>query len=191
MDSSGPLLIALYLRDVSGLVTAGTPSLCAASPAIKATDSRQLTQAVGGMEMLRFEWEQWWSQLLGTFPGLPPELTPPDFPGFDGNAALQRLLQAHFGAALNWSRERLSEYQLLASQRETLGNPKILAQLVQERELELGRNARDFNLSIVELPLAEPRAWFLEPNRMVMSQELLGDPEVFRSYVQPVVEILV
>lgn len=190
MDTSGPLLIALYLRDASGLIAAGTPALSCAEPQVKAADSRQLTQAVGGMDMLRFEWEQWWSQLLGTFPGKPPELNPPDFSDFAGNPALQRILQAHFGSALTWTRERISDYQLLAAQRETMGETKILAKLVQDRELELGRNSRDFTLSILELPLAEPRAWFLEPDRMIMSQQLLSDPEVFRSYVQPVVEML-
>lgn len=190
MDTSGPLLIALYLRDVSGLTGAGTPALSAAEPAVKAVDPGQLTRAVGGPDMLRFEWEQWWSQLLGTFPGRPPEFNPPEFLDFDGNPALQRLLQAHFGSASAWARERISDYELSAARRETMGETKILAQLVQDRELELGRNSRDFTLSILELPLAERRAWFLEPNRMLMSQNLLDSPETFASYVQPVVEML-
>ncbi|WP_179389161.1 hypothetical protein [Psychromicrobium silvestre] len=191
VDISAPLLIALYLRDASGLNGAGVPLLSAVHPQVKAVEPYQLTHQVGGMESLRFEWEQWWAQLLGNFPGGPPELVPPDFNEFAGNPALQRVLQAHFGAALNWSRERIAEYRQLASRRETMGELKILAQLVQDRELELGRNARDFTLSIVELPLFEPRAWFMEPNRLVMSQSLLDDPEIFRSYVQPVVEMLV
>ena len=51
--------------------------------------------------------------------------------------------------------------------------------------------ARDFSLTIIELPLAEPRAWYLEPDKILMSQELLSEPELFRSYVQPVVDLLV
>jgi hypothetical protein len=39
--------------------------------------------------------------------------------------------------------------------------------------------------------LTEPRAWYLEPDKIIMSNELLTQPEVFRSYVQPVVELLV
>lgn len=190
MDTSTPLLIALYLRDVSGLVSAGTPALSALEPPVKLIDPRQLTQAVGGPELLRFEWEQWWAQLLGVFPGKAPELEPPQFNGFEGNPALQRVLQAHFGAALTWAQERTSDYQLLAAERETMGETKLLAKLVQDRELELGRNSRDFTLRIVELPLAQPRAWFVEPDRMLMSQELLGQPQLFTSYVQPVIEML-
>ncbi len=191
MDASAPLMIALYLRDASGLIGAGMPSISAIHPPIKAVEPHQLTSQVGGMESLRFEWEQWWAQLLGVFPGRPPQLTAPDFQEFAGHPALQRVVQAHFGAALDWTRQQLAQYELMAAQRETMGDLKILAQLVQDRELELGRNARDFNLSILELPIAEQRAWFLEPNRIVMSQHLLDDPEVFRSYVQPVVEMLV
>lgn len=191
MDISAPLLIALYIRDASGLTGAGMPSISAIHPAVKSAEPHQLTQQVGGLASLRFEWEEWWAQLLGTFPGRPPQLTPPNFEEFAGNPALQRVMQAHFGAALNWARQQMTEYELMASRRETMGELKILAQLVQDRELELGRNAREFSLSILEVPIAEPRAWFLEPNRMVMSQHLLDDPEAFRSYVQPVVEMLV
>ena len=57
--------------------------------------------------------------------------------------------------------------------------------------LEVGRGSRDFTLTIIELPLSEPRAWYLEPDKIIMSHELLTQPEVFRSYVQPVVELLV
>jgi hypothetical protein len=57
--------------------------------------------------------------------------------------------------------------------------------------MELGRSARDFTLTIVEMPLAEQRAWFIEPDRLIMSQHLLDDHQAFLSYVQPVVELLV
>jgi hypothetical protein len=56
--------------------------------------------------------------------------------------------------------------------------------------MEVGREARDFNLTIIELPLNEERAWYLEPDKILMSHNLMSQPELFRSYVQPVVEIL-
>ncbi|HSU70955.1 MAG TPA: hypothetical protein VLI70_05810 [Micrococcaceae bacterium] len=191
MDTSGPMLIALYLRDVAGLAGAGTPALSAAAPPVRAADPHQLIAHVGGMDALREQWEQWWKLLQEHHPEMLPELAPPQFSAFGEASALQRVLQAHFGAALTWARERQAEYRQLASQRETLGATDILGELVQDREMELGRNARDFTLTILELPLAEPRAWFMEPSRLIMSQHLLDDPENFRSYVQPVVELLV
>jgi hypothetical protein len=72
-----------------------------------------------------------------------------------------------------------------------LGGHKVLADMVQNREMELGRSSRDFTLTIVEMPLAEQRAWFIEPDRLIMSQHLLDDQQNFLSYVQPVVELLV
>ncbi len=184
-------MIALYLRELASLAGAGEPSLCAAEPPAHSTDPHRLVAEFGGTATLRQEWEQWWTLLLRHYPKMYPELAAPDFPAFSDVPALQRLLQAHFGAALSWARERQSEYTLLAAGRETLGATSVLAELVQDREMELGRNARDFTLTIVELPLAEPRAWFLEPDRLLMSSRLLDDQLNFRSYVQPVVELLV
>ena len=63
--------------------------------------------------------------------------------------------------------------------------------MVEDRLLDVGRARKDFSLTIIELPLAEPRAWYLEPDKIIMSHELLSQPELFRSYVQPVVDLLV
>jgi hypothetical protein len=191
MDTSGPLMLALYLRDVTGLGAVGFPAVAPAQPAIRAADASQLTAKVGGVAALRTEWEQWWADLLQHHPRMRPELAPPMFTAFSHRPALQRALQAHFGSALSWARERQSEYARLSAKRESLGATDILAELVQDREMELGRNARDFSLTILELPLAEPRAWLMEPDRILMSQHLLDDQQNFRSYVQPVVELLV
>lgn len=191
MDTSGPMLIALYVRDAAGLTGAGLPAVSKASPPIHPADHQQLTAQVGGIPALRTEWEAWWHQLLREYPAQTSDLAPPSFPAFSNSPALRRVLQAHFGTALSWARERRSEYLRLVAEREVNGSSRILSDLVQDREMEIGRSARDFELTIIELPLNEPRAWFLEPNRMVMSESLMEDHELFRSYVQPVVELLV
>ncbi|MBW4095684.1 MAG: hypothetical protein HIU81_10085 [Acidobacteria bacterium] len=191
MDTSGPLMVALYIRDVAGLTNAGIPQVSSAEPGVRAADPRALVSKVGGMDALHEQWEQWWKQLVANHPAMQPELSPPWFGAFSQTPALQRVLQAHFGAALTWARDRQREYYRLAEAREISGAPEILRDLVQDRELELGRHARDFSLTIVELPLSEPRAWYLEPSAILMSQSLLNEPEEFRSYVQPVVELMV
>lgn len=191
MDTCGPMLIALYLRDVAGLVGAGTPALSDVAPTVNASDHSMLISGVGGTDALRDQWEFWWGRLLQQVPGTQEALTPPNFPELAGMPALQRVAHAHFGAALTWSREQTHVYSVLAQQRETLGEHKILADLVQNREMELGRCARDFTLTIVEVPLAEQRAWFIEPNRLIMSSHLLDDQASFCSFVRPVVELLV
>ncbi|WP_269937399.1 hypothetical protein [Arthrobacter sp. HY1533] len=192
MDTCPLMLMALYLRDVAGLVGAGTPSLSHVAPTVRPADHTMLTHGVGGTDALRDQWEVWWGRLLHNLPEPSQQaLTPPEFPELAGMPALQRVAHAHYGAALTWSREQAQLYSMMAAQRETLGGHKILADLVQNREMELGRSARDFTLTIVEVPLAEQRAWFIEPDRLIMSSHLLEDQEVFRSYVQPVVELLV
>ncbi|MEO8219973.1 MAG: hypothetical protein ABI563_04230 [Specibacter sp.] len=191
MDTCSPMLTALYIRDVAGLDGAGTPALSHVAPTVRPADHSMLTSGVGGAEALRDQWEVWWNRLLANFPDNQQKLTPPDFPELAGMPALQRVAHAHYGAAVTWSREQAQLYALMAAQRETLGGHKILADLVENRELELGRRAREFTLSIVEVPLAEQRAWFIEPNRLIMSSHLLDDPQAFCSYVQPVVELLV
>jgi hypothetical protein len=190
-DTSGQLLIALYLKDVAGLTGAGTPALCAARPEVRRADPRQLTAHVGGIGALRTQWEQWWSLLLAEDPQIMSALAPPSFPAFGDSPALQKLLQAHFGAAMTWARERISEYNLLAREREASGRDKLISRLVQDREMELGRSARSFELKLIELPLSEPRAWYVEPDRVLLCDTLLDDEQGFRSYIQPIIEMLV
>ncbi|MET4588997.1 hypothetical protein [Arthrobacter sp. 754] len=190
-DTSGPLMIALFVRDTAGLDGAGHPALSHASPKIRPSDHSHLTAEVGGLSALKTEWEAWWEQLLKAYPQTSPELTPPEFEAFGNSPALQRVLQAHFGAALTWARERRSEYARLEAERVASGSDQLLGEMVGDRLMEVGRKARDFNLTIIELPLDEQRAWYLEPDKILMSHELMSQPELFRSYVQPVVEILV
>ncbi|HCC40388.1 MAG TPA: hypothetical protein DEQ49_10865, partial [Arthrobacter bacterium] len=85
----------------------------------------------------------------------------PDFEEFGNSPALQRVLQAHFGAALTWARERRSEYALLEAERVASGTDQLLGDMVDDRLLEVGRGSRDFSLTIIELPLNEQRAWYL------------------------------
>lgn len=190
-DTSGPMMIALYVRDTAGLNGVGRPALSHIKPKVRPAAHSQLTADVGGEAALKTEWEAWWAQLLKAHPHTAPELTPPDFEAFGNSPALQRVLQAHFGAALTWARERRSEYAELEAERAASGAEQLLEDMVDDRLLEVGRDARDFNLTIIELPLSEQRAWFLEPDKIIMSHHLMSQPELFRSYVQPVVEILV
>lgn len=190
-DTSGHMLVALYLRDVAGLAGAGSPAVSPVVPTVRTADPGQLTANVGGPSALRDQWEQWWEDLVRDRPGNATKLTPPSFPAFAGSPALQRLLQAHFGAAMSWSRARMAEYGKMAEEREAKGKSGLVRELVQDREMELGRAARSFELKLIELPLGEPRAWFVEPDRILMSQTLMDDETTFRSYVQPIVELVV
>lgn len=190
MDTSGPLMIALFVRDAAGLDGAGHPALSHAAPKVRRADHSHLTADVGGQSALKTEWEAWWEQLLKAYPQTSPELSPPEFEAFGNSPALRRVLQAHFGTALTWARDRRSEYARLEAERVASGADQLLGDIVDDRLMEVGRGSRDFTLTIIELPLDEQRAWYLEPDKMIMSHNLMSQPELFRSYVQPVVEIL-
>lgn len=190
MDTCQPMLVALYLRDAAGLEGAGQPALPHVAPAVRASDHSLLVSSVGGNAALRYQWELWWEGLLSGYPTAS-ALTAPDFPELAALPALQRVAHAHHGAALDWAQERAQRYARLTAQRQSLGGHRIVTELVQNRELELGRNARDFTLNIVEVPLTQQRAWFIEPDKIIMGSHLLDAPDVFCSYVQPVVEQLV
>lgn len=185
-DSSSVLLFALYLRDCAGLEAAGSPQLPPMAPPVRRADPSQLVHAAGGLTVLRIEWETWWHQLVGNC--FEAEATAPHFPELDSLPAVQLLAQAHYGAGLDWVRERQEEYASLA--RRGSREADLFNQLVQERELELGRDARPFRLQVVELPLSDARAWFVEPGTLLMSQDLAADPPTFTSYVGPVIELL-
>src|SRR6185295_857714 len=126
MDTSGPMLIALYVRDAAGLDTAGHPALCHVAPKIRASDHSHLIAEVGGTAALKTEWEAWWEQLLKAYPEMSPELSPPGFRAFSNSPAIRRVLQAHFGAALSWARERRGEYLAVEAEREAAGGVQLL-----------------------------------------------------------------
>ncbi|MUK02642.1 hypothetical protein GM708_12320 [Vibrio cholerae] len=190
VDTSQVLLVALYLRDAAGLEGVGRPSLPPVVPTVRRVDTRRLMEAVGGPAVLRVEWEAWWHSLLArriSDAALP---LPPRFETLDGMEALKALLRAHVGAAMDWAEERCAEYALHAGARGADSMEYLLARIVQERELELGRSARRFTLQVVELPLRVHRAWWVEPDKLLMCQELFDDERSFRSYVEPVVRML-
>lgn len=191
MDTSGPMLLALYLKDTAGLVGAGFPPLAPAAPRVHEYDHHQITQHVGGVDALRRQWEAWWASLLDHHPAMIPAVEPPDFTAFSAAPALQRSLQAHFGGALTWTQERQLDYEELEAKREARGDTQILQQLVAARQLEVGPDAKDFALTLIELPLAEDRAWLVDSNKVIMSQSLMDDSETLQSFLAPVIEMLV
>lgn len=190
VGSSLSMCFALYLRDCAGLGAIGFPAVSPLKPPVRCTDPRQVVHAVGGVTALRVEWEAWWYELVagrGEDRALP---TPPDFPELDAMPALQRYTHAHYGTALTWTQESDEARRQRELARAADGTELGFGELVRERELELGRPARNFRLDVVELPLSETRAWFVEPDMLILSEDLKQDEAAFRSYVQPVVEFI-
>ncbi|GAA2172068.1 hypothetical protein GCM10009784_01070 [Arthrobacter parietis] len=184
------MCFALYLRDCAGLGVIGKPAVSPVKPPVRCLNPRQVVHAAGGVPALRVEWEAWWYQLVAGYGNGTVLPTPPDFPELDSMPALQRLTHAHYGTALEWTQERDASWCEREQQRMHDVGQRRFGDLVRERELELGRPARNFSLSVVELPLSEDRAWYVEPDMLILSEDLYDDEATFRSYVQPVVEII-
>jgi hypothetical protein len=190
VDTSEVLLVALYLRDCAGLRGIGRPALPPLLPPVRRMDARRLTEPFGGPAALRVEWEAWWHRLLRDPVRDAVLPVPPRFEALDGMEALKALLRAHAGAATAWAEERCADYALHAGSRGADSMEYLLARMIQERELELGRAARRFTLQVVELPLGVRRAWWVEPDKLLMCQELFDDEPSFRSYLEPVIRML-
>ncbi|KQO03964.1 hypothetical protein ASF21_07070 [Arthrobacter sp. Leaf234] len=190
VDTSEVLLVALYLRDCADFRGLGRPALPPVTPAVRPVDLRRLVEPVGGSATLRVEWEAWWHSLLSHRISDAVLPVPPRFEALDGMEALKALLRARVGAATDWAEERCAEYALHAGSRGAESIEYLLSRMIQERELELGRAARRFTLQVIELPLGVRRAWWVEPDKLLMCQELFDDEQSFRSYVEPVIRML-
>jgi hypothetical protein len=66
-----------------------------------------------------------------------------------------------------------------------------IVDVVRDREHELRRQAGYFRLDIAVLPLAEPGAWIVGPNSIVISQSMRENSAAFRAWFRPIVEALV
>ncbi|GER21793.1 hypothetical protein NCCP1664_02900 [Zafaria cholistanensis] len=195
----GQMLLALYLRDLAQINPVGHPVLCPLDPPVKPAAAAEIGPHAAAE--LRQEWQRWWHRLLRSDGNLGSSaaaqaqelagaLDAPAFGRFNDSPTLQHLLRAHYGAAFDWTRERLEEYRGNGAVPATRGRD-LVERMIQDRELEVDRAAPPFRLALLELPLAEPRAWFVEPATVILSRDLPRDEGLFRSYLQPVVDLLV
>lgn len=187
-QSHGQMLLALYVRDLAGIEHPGAPEIAPLAPLVKPHAAGEASGYRTGE--LRQEWQDWWHRILNHDPGIEGMFSPPGFPYFDDSPTLQRILRAHYGSALSWSRERLAEYSRVSSDHHASGRRQLLEEMIADRALELERAPRPMHLKMVELPLAQRRAWFVEPDTVILSQDLPRDADLYRSFLEPVIRFL-
>lgn len=182
------MLLALYVRDLAGIHPVGTPEISPLSPTVKPSAAHE----AGRHEPteLRQEWQSWWEAILAGSSDRE-ESEEPDFSCFDDSPTLQELMRAHYGSAISWAEDRITEYEALARRHARNGRRTLLERMIDEQIMEMEREPRAFTLNLVELPLTEPRAWFVEPSTVILSQHLIEDPDLYRSYLQPVIKFLI
>lgn len=185
-DIHKEMLLALYIRDLAAIEPMGTPALAPLSPKVKPSAASELAKGTAGE--LRQEWQTWFERILREgLISLDLEYEP-DFIQFADSPTLQQLLRAHYGSAYSWTQSRMGEYQDYC-RKNTSERSTLVSQVFFELELN-SAGASDVHLHLVELPLAEPRAWFVEPNTVLISQSLVHDAELFRSYLGPIISMI-
>ena len=90
----------------------------------------------------------------------------------------------HHQAALAWAEARKLEFFALTTAR---AHRRIEWEVVKLEERHIGRTVRPFNLDLRVLPLAEPWAWRLAPDRALMSLSMCRDRAAYRSWLTAVV----
>jgi hypothetical protein len=205
-DEPQSLLMALYVRDASGLRPQVDPDIPSLEPAVPFREKPSAVDRVASAQ-----WGDWWQQLLdgGGFwpdhlsPTDLPRIThdlqiqklfywpsrhlPPDFVGLSGTPELQALVRRHFEAARVWSDARKLEFFALSTARRRVS---LESEVVRSVERGLGRTARPFAFDVRVLPVASVRTWRLSPDRALVPRALFRDREAYGKWLRPIVEEL-
>ena len=205
IDEPKSLLIALFVRDASGLrreAESDIPPLEPPVPLINASSANAIASR---------QWADWWRQLLeggGFWPDdkrpsdlarliqdpeiqrlfyWPTRHLPPDFDGLSGMPELQDLARLHFEGARVWSEARHREFVALstAPQRALLES-----EVVGIVERGMRRRARPFSFDIRILPVAGVRSWRLSSERALVTRDLFGDRAAYLEWLRPIVQAL-
>ena len=153
-DEPQSLLMALYVRDTSGLRHQVDPDIPLVEPAVPFGEKRAQVDSLASAQ-----WADWWQQLLdggGFWPDhkSPPDMSrlrhdpelqrifywpsrhlPPDFVGLSGTPELQALVRRHYEAARVWSEARKHEFVALTAARQRVS---LESEIVRTVERGLG-----------------------------------------------------
>lgn len=207
IDEPQPLVIALFVRDVSGLKSRHIwlPHAVPATPRANGEGSEDAAR----------QWDLWWDRALLFDWDMEEQSqeqlttlwwTPPDFDSLRSTPALQEVVARHFSDAVAWSHDRKREHvELMIGAPDTgplnpgpraqgllqsTRGPLFESRLVADLERHLGRRARPFQLRITEIPVAGKELWQLDPHHVLLTAELLRDSDEYRRRITPVLQAL-
>jgi len=198
MDQPENLVIGLFVRDVAGLKTSHT-WLPHCSPGVARANGEGSAEAA-------HQWDLWWDKSLSTSWNGPDQSQEqlagmwwrePDFESLESAPALQEIVARHFDDARQWATDRKQEHLELM-----IGTPDprpfhrgrrggrglFETRLVSGLERDLGRRAQPFELRITVIPVAGKELWQLDPNHVLLTDELLRDSVEYRRRITPVVQ---
>ena len=205
-DEPQSLLMALYVRDASGLHPQVDPYIPTLEPAVLFGEKPSPADRLASTQ-----WADWWQQVLyggGFWPAgeNPPDMSrlrhdpelqrifywpsrhlAPDFVGLSGTPELQALFRRHHEAARVWSDARKHEFVALSTARQRVS---LESEIVRTVERGLGRTARPFEFDIRVLPVVSVQAWRLSSGRALVTRALFRDRAAYGKWLRPIIEEL-
>jgi hypothetical protein len=199
------LLMALYVRDASGLRPRVHPDIPALEPTVPIDELPYPVDSLASAQ-----WAEWWQHLLdGGFwpehknasdlsrltqdPELqrlfywPSRYLASNYAGLSSTPELQALVRRQHEAARVWSEARKHEFVALSSARQRV---LLESEIVRSVQRGLGRIARPFELDIRVLPVASVQAWRLSSGRALVTRALYSDRTAYREWLRPIIEEL-
>ncbi len=184
------LVVALYVRDATGLQVATDPLIPPLEPLVAVHDSLPL-----GVDRVAAstQWGEWWGGLLllGGEVGrvrLPePRI---ELRELADRPALQALAREVFSEASAWAGQRKRETATMMHGPEE-GAVRTERRLIQEvTRWHRWRRLQAFHLQITQLPVAGVQGWRVSEDHVVVTRGLRRDVDAYREWLSPVVDEL-
>lgn len=190
------LRIALYVRDVAGLVPDTEPAIPPLDPPADVwpvwfrrpvdVPTSGGVKLLGGRDVdLRIasaQWARWWRHALEVGTGAIDDLRPPAFIALSGVPDLRALMQRHFHNASIWS-DGLSDDPRVKS---AISAPGLgLNALVSNLPEILGRKPLPFAVRITVIGVQTKHAWMLSPNHLMLTRHLIADLDNALDWLRP------
>ncbi len=184
------LLVALYVRDATGLRAATVPLIPPLEPFVPVRES--LPPGVDRIAAST-QWGEWWSGLLllGGEVGrvrLPEPRT--ELRELADRPALQVLAREVYPEASAWAGQRKRETATMMHGPEE-GAVRTERRLIQEvTRRHRWRRLHPFHLQITQLPVATVQGWRVSEDHVVVTRALRRDVDAYREWLSPVVDEL-
>lgn len=180
------LLMALYLRELAGVNPAEVGPNCKLASEVK-----QRTHHDSAHGQIKQEWGSWWDSL--TTEQAPAagasgrELL--DWLEAEGYPELAKLARSHYGQTTLFAQQHSEDF---AAQSQDYIPHRLneIEQIIIEHGVDHAQGEQERNISIIDVPLKEPRAWLTGGSTILASSSLLRDQQAFRGFIQPMVTII-
>ena len=184
-DASVPVLVALYLRQVTGLNVPSDLSF------LRGIVPRSELRSERSQLELEAQWSDFWAMTVE--PQAHPSAVPLDLvDGFDsllalpvsGAEALRAAIAPHAAEALAYATDMHERY------RRSVGTGvayRAYAGAIAEHERRVGRRAHPFELNVQVLPLTQRGVWWIGSLTVAVTDGLRGDIAAFDSAINPII----